>query len=216
MHVQDRSTKKEKAGIGFKEVNMYIIAGLGNPGREYTSTRHNSGYMAIEYLAEKLNVKLNKLKFNSVYGETSINGEKVMLVKPVTYMNRSGLAIGEIVKFYKIPTEALIVIYDDIDIPLGTLRIRPNGSAGTHNGMRSIISSIGSEFPRIRIGIGRNEEMDLADYVLQKFSPSEKDIVAPIIEKAAEAAIEIIENSIESAMQKYNIKGSMKGDTPLT
>ncbi|NLK63494.1 MAG: aminoacyl-tRNA hydrolase [Tissierellia bacterium] len=195
---------------------MYIIAGLGNPGREYTSTRHNSGYMAIEYLAEKLNVKLNKLKFNSVYGETSINGEKVMLVKPVTYMNRSGLAIGEIVKFYKIPTEALIVIYDDIDIPLGTLRIRPNGSAGTHNGMRSIISSIGSEFPRIRIGIGRNEEMDLADYVLQKFSPSEKDIVAPIIEKAAEAAIEIIENSIESAMQKYNIKGSMKGDTPLT
>jgi PTH1 family peptidyl-tRNA hydrolase len=214
--VQDRSTKKEKAGIGFKEVNMYIIAGLGNPGREYTSTRHNSGYMAIEYLAEKLNVKLNKLKFNSVYGETSINGEKVMLVKPVTYMNRSGLAIGEIVKFYKIPTEALIVIYDDIDIPLGTLRIRPNGSAGTHNGMRSIISSIGSEFPRIRIGIGRNEEMDLADYVLQKFSPSEKDIVAPIIEKAAEAAIEIIENSIESAMQKYNIKGSMKGDTPLT
>lgn len=214
--MQDRSTKKEKAGIGFKEVNMYIIAGLGNPGREYTSTRHNSGYMAIEYLAEKLNVKLNKLKFNSVYGETSINGEKVMLVKPVTYMNRSGLAIGEIVKFYKIPTEALIVIYDDIDIPLGTLRIRPNGSAGTHNGMRSIISSIGSEFPRIRIGIGRNEEMDLADYVLQKFSPSEKDIVAPIIEKAAEAAIEIIENSIESAMQKYNIKGSMKGDTPLT
>ena len=191
---------------------MYIIAGLGNPGKEYTSTRHNSGYMVVEYLAEKLNVKLNKLKFNSVYGDTSINGEKVMLVKPVTYMNRSGIAMGEILKFYKIPTEALIVIYDDIDIPLGSLRIRPNGSAGTHNGMKSIISSVGSGFPRIRIGIGRNEEMNLADYVLQKFSLSEKEIITPIIEKAAEAAIEIIENSIDSAMQKYN----MKGDTPLT
>ena len=191
---------------------MYIIAGLGNPGKEYTSTRHNSGYMVVEYLAEKLNVKLNKLKFNSVYGDTSINGEKVMLVKPVTYMNRSGIAMGEILKFYKIPTEALIVIYDDIDIPLGSLRIRPNGSAGTHNGMKSIISSVGSGFPRIRIGIGRNEEMNLADYVLQKFSLSEKEIITPIIETAAEAAIEIIENSIDSAMQKYN----MKGDTPLT
>jgi PTH1 family peptidyl-tRNA hydrolase len=209
LHGQDRSIKKEKARIGFKGVNMYIIAGLGNPGKEYTSTRHNSGYMVVEYLAEKLNVKLNKLKFNSVYGDTSINGEKVMLVKPVTYMNRSGIAMGEILKFYKIPTEALIVIYDDIDIPLGSLRIRPNGSAGTHNGMKSIISSVGSGFPRIRIGIGRNEEMNLADYVLQKFSLSEKEIITPIIEKAA---IEIIENSIDSAMQKYN----MKGDTPLT
>ncbi|MDD4088093.1 MAG: aminoacyl-tRNA hydrolase [Tissierellia bacterium] len=192
---------------------MYIIAGLGNPGKEYTSSRHNSGYMAVEYLAEKLDIKLNKLKFNSVYGDTSINGEKVMLVKPVTYMNRSGIAITEIVKFYKIPTENLIVIYDDIDIPLGTLRIRPCGSAGTHNGMKSIVEGIGSEFPRIRIGIGKNEEMDLADYVLQKFSLSEKDIVAPIIEKAAESAVEIIKNGIDSAMQKFNI--NKQGETPL-
>ena len=192
---------------------MYIIAGLGNPGKEYTSSRHNSGYIAVEYLAEKLDIKLNKLKFNSVYGDTSINGEKVMLVKPVTYMNRSGIAIMEIVKFYKIPTENLIVIYDDIDIPLGTLRIRPCGSAGTHNGMKSIVEGIGSEFPRIRIGIGKNEEMDLADYVLQKFSLSEKDIVAPIIEKAAESAVEIIKNGIDSAMQKFNI--NKQGETPL-
>ena len=169
--------------------------------------------MALEYLAEKLSVKLNKLRFNSVYGDTSINGEKVMLVKPVTYMNRSGIAIAEIVKFYKIPIENLIVIYDDIDIPLSALRIRPNGSAGTHNGMKSIVESIGSEFPRIRIGIGRNDEMDLADYVLQKFSSSEKDIVSPIIEKAAEAALEIIENGIDSAMQKFNI--NKLGETPL-
>ena len=133
-----------------------------------------------------------------------------MLVKPVTYMNKSGIAIAEIVKFYKISTSNLIVIYDDIDIPLGSLRIRPSGSAGTHNGMKSIVDSIGSEFPRIRIGIGRNEEMDLADFVLQKFSRNEKDIVTPIIERAAEAAVEIIENGIDSAMQKFN----MKGDTP--
>lgn len=205
-----RSIKKEEAKTDFKEVNMYVIAGLGNPGKEYASSRHNAGYMAVEYLAEKLNTKLNKLKFNSVYGDTSINGEKVMLVKPVTYMNKSGIAIAEIVKFYKISTSNLIVIYDDIDIPLGALRIRPSGSAGTHNGMKSIVDSIGSEFPRIRIGIGRNEEMDLADFVLQKFSRNEKDIVTPIIERAAEAAVEIIENGIDSAMQKFN----MKGDTP--
>lgn len=205
-----RSIKKEEAKTDFKEVNMYVIAGLGNPGKEYASSRHNAGYMAVEYLAEKLNTKLNKLKFNSVYGDTSINGEKVMLVKPVTYMNKSGIAISEIVKFYKISTSNLIVIYDDIDIPLGALRIRPSGSAGTHNGMKSIVDSIGSEFPRIRIGIGRNEEMDLADFVLQKFSRNEKDIVTPIIERAAEAAVEIIENGIDSAMQKFN----MKGDTP--
>lgn len=202
-----RSIKKEEAKTDFKEVNMYVIAGLGNPGKEYASSRHNAGYMAVEYLAEKLNTKLNKLKFNSVYGDTSINGEKVMLVKPVTYMNKSGIAIAEIVKFYKIPTSRLIVIYDDIDIPLGSLRIRPSGSAGTHNGMKSIVDSIGSEFPRIRIGIGRNEEMDLADFVLQKFSRNEKDIVTPIIERAAEAAVEIIENGIDSAMQKFNMKG---------
>lgn len=202
-----RSIKKEEAKTDFKEVNMYVIAGLGNPGKEYASSRHNAGYMAVEYLAGKLNTKLNKLKFNSVYGDTSINEEKVMLVKPVTYMNKSGIAIAEIVKFYKISTSNLIVIYDDIDIPLGALRIRPSGSAGTHNGMKSIVDSIGSEFPRIRIGIGRNEEMDLADFVLQKFSRNEKDIVTPIIERAAEAAVEIIENGIDSAMQKFNMKG---------
>lgn len=185
---------------------MYIIAGLGNPGKEYTGTRHNVGYEALDCLAEKYNVKLNKLKFNSVYGETTINGEKVMLVKPVTYMNRSGIAIDEIMKFYKIPAENLIVIYDDIDIPVGTLRIRPNGSPGTHNGMRSIIQHVGTNFPRIRIGIGRNPQMDLADYVLQRFSKDDAEKIHPIVEKAVEAAIEIIESNVDMAMQKYNIK----------
>ena len=183
---------------------MYIIAGLGNPGREYTGTRHNVGYEALDCLADKWDVKLNKLKFNSVYGETSVNGEKVMLVKPVTYMNNSGVAIDEIMKFYKIPVENLIVIYDDIDIPVGTLRIRPHGSAGTHNGMKSIVQHVGSDFPRIRIGIGRNPDMDLANYVLQRFSSEERDVIKTIQEKAATAAGEIIENSLDIAMQDYN------------
>lgn len=185
---------------------MYIIAGLGNPGKEYTGTRHNVGYSTLDCLAEKYNVKLNKLKFNSVYGETTINGEKVMLVKPVTYMNLSGVAINEIIKFYKIPVENLIVIYDDIDIPVGTLRIRPHGSPGTHNGMKSIVQHVGGNFPRIRIGIGRNSDIDLADYVLQRFSGDDLVKIEPIIEKACEASIEIIENNIDIAMQKYNIK----------
>lgn len=187
---------------------MYIIAGLGNPGKEYTGTRHNVGYDTLERLAEKYNVKLNKLKFNSVYGEITINGEKVMLVKPVTYMNKSGIAIDEIIKFYKIPAENLIVIYDDIDISVGALRIRPHGSPGTHNGMKSIIQHVGSNFPRIRIGIGRNPDMDLADYVLQKFSKGDSEKLSPIIDKAAEAAIEIIENNVDIAMQKYNTKST--------
>ncbi len=185
---------------------MYIIAGLGNPGKEYTGTRHNVGYDALDCLAEKYNIKLNKLKFNSVYGEVSINGVRVMLVKPATYMNRSGIAIDEIIKFYKIPAENIIVIYDDIDIPVGTLRIRPHGSAGTHNGMRSIIQHVGSNFPRIRIGIGRNSDMDLADYVLQRFNKKDREIILSIADKAANAAIEIIESNVDNAMQKYNIK----------
>lgn len=186
---------------------MYIIAGLGNPGKEYAQTRHNIGYDTIELLSNKHNVNVNKLKFNSVYGEFSLNGEKVMLVKPVTFMNRSGIAIKEIMSFYKVPIENLIVVYDDIDIPVGTLRIRPHGSSGTHNGMKSIISTLGSEnFPRIRVGIGRNPDMDLADYVLQRFDKVDREKINEIINFAAEAVIEIIEKGVDSAMQKYNLK----------
>lgn len=192
---------------------MYVVAGLGNPGREYAGTRHNAGFDALDCLVEKYNIKMDKLKFNSVYGEVNINGEKVMLVKPVTYMNRSGAAISEIVNFYKIPIENLIVIYDDIDIPVGALRIRPHGSSGSHNGMKSIISSLGTDkFPRIRVGIGKNSEMDLADYVLSRFSPEDRDKLDSIIQKAAEAAEEIVKNSLESAMQKYNLNNRRTTD----
>jgi PTH1 family peptidyl-tRNA hydrolase len=186
---------------------MYIIAGLGNPGKEYAGTRHNIGFDTVERIAEKYKASFNKTKFNSVYGEININGEKVMLVKPVTFMNRSGLAISEMMNFYKIPVENLIVIYDDIDIPVGTLRVRPHGSSGTHNGMRSIISQLGSDkFPRIRVGIGRNPEMDLADYVLQRFGRDDREKIDSIIESASDAAVEIITKGLNSAMQNYNIK----------
>lgn len=186
---------------------MYIIAGLGNPGDEYHKTRHNVGFDTINYLAEKYNISLNKLKFNAVYGELNINGEKVLLVKPVTFMNRSGVAIIEIMNYFKIPVENLIVVYDDIDIPVGTLRIRPNGSAGTHNGMKSIINTIKSEkFPRVRVGIGRNPNMDLADYVLQRFSNDDRVIVEDIIKSAGDACVEFVKEGLDSAMQKYNIK----------
>ena len=190
---------------------MYIIAGLGNPGKEYSGTRHNVGYDAIDCLVEKYNEKLNKLKFNSVYCEIKINGEKVMLVKPVTYMNRSGIAISEIINYFKIPYENLIVIYDDIDIPVGTLRIRPHGGPGTHNGMKSIISSLGNEsFPRIRIGIDKNPNINLADYVLQRFTADERYKIDEIVKSASEAAEEIIKSSLDSAMQKYNIRSVEK------
>ncbi|MDD4780591.1 MAG: aminoacyl-tRNA hydrolase [Tissierellia bacterium] len=186
---------------------MFIIAGLGNPGKEYSGTRHNVGYDAIDYLVGKYNLKTNKLKFNSVYWEIQINGEKVLLVKPVTYMNRSGISISEIVNYFKVPLENLIVIYDDIDIPVGALRIRPHGSAGTHNGMKSIINSLGNDkFPRIRIGIDRNPNIDLADYVLQRFTTDERAKIDDIIKYASEAAQEIIKSNLDSAMQKYNIR----------
>lgn len=186
---------------------MYIIAGLGNPGKEYAGTRHNVGFDTIDCLVEKYKVNLNKLKFNSVYGEINVNGEKVMLVKPVTYMNRSGITISEIVNYYKVPIENLIVIYDDIDIPVGALRIRPHGSSGTHNGMKSIVNHLGKDkFPRIRIGIDKNPDIDLADYVLQRFNIDEREKINSIIKSASEAAIEIVQNSLDSAMQKYNIR----------
>lgn len=186
---------------------MYIIAGLGNPGKEYSKTRHNVGFDVIDNIADKYNVSLNKLKFNSIYGEVNIDGNKIILVKPVTYMNRSGIAISEILNFYKINIENLIVVYDDIDISLGSIRIRPHGSSGTHNGMKSIIQSLGSDkFPRIRIGVGKNNRIDLAEYVLSKFTNEERIEIDNTVEAASDASIDIIKNGIDNAMQKFNVR----------
>ena len=148
---------------------MYIIAGLGNPGKKYENTRHNMGFLAVDLLAEKYDIRIDKIKFKALVGEGRIAGQKVLLVKPQTFMNLSGQSIVEIMNFYKEDVENLIVIYDDIDIPTGTIRIRKKGSAGTHNGMRNIVYLLGDDgFPRIRVGIGATDgkQRDLINYVI--------------------------------------------------
>lgn len=192
---------------------MHIICGLGNPGRQYENTRHNIGFIAIDRLADKLDVKVNKSKFRSLVGETKIGSEKVMLVKPQTFMNDSGLAVKEIVDFYKVDPKYLIVIYDDFDIPEGTVRIRPFGSSGTHNGMRSIIRLLGSDrFPRIRIGTGKEnmESRELIGFVLGGFSKEEVGIMEEAVDAACDAAVCYVESGIDLAMNRYNGSRSKK------
>lgn len=185
---------------------MYIVVGLGNPGRNYEYTRHNVGFLAIDRLAEKIGVKVKKIKFKGLYEETNISGEKVILLKPQTYMNNSGEAVRDIMNFYKVEPENIIVIVDDIDIAPFSLKIKKNGSAGTHNGLKSIIYQIQSDqFPRVKIGVGNNEKkIDLADYVLSGFSKTDGKLIEEAIDKAADSVIEIIQNGIESAMNKFN------------
>ncbi len=186
---------------------MYIIAGLGNPGRKYVGTRHNMGFEAIDAVAAKYNIDIKKAKFNALYGEGIIEGEKVVLVKPQTFMNLSGEAIREFKSWYKAENSQIIIIYDDVSLPVGKMRIRPKGSAGGHNGMKSIIYQINSDlFPRIKIGVGSpdNPDFDLADYVLGKFTKSEIKELIPIAVKTADAVGEIIKNGIEKAMSSYN------------
>lgn len=183
---------------------MYVIAGLGNPGIEYEGTRHNIGFMVIDELAKKLGVNVTKLKFKSLIGEGSLNGEKIILLKPQTFMNLSGEALYDAVSFYKVPLKNVIVIYDDKDLDVGKIRIRKKGSSGSHNGMKSVIYLLNSEeFPRLRIGIGKPQG-DLVSHVLKKFEDSEKKIIDEAVIKAADAVLDIIENGIEHAMNKFN------------
>ena len=186
--------------------NLYVIVGLGNPGRRYVNTRHNVGFEAIDALSGKYGIKVSKAKFKALTGEGSVNGEKVLLVKPQTYMNLSGECVREIVEWYKLPMNNLILIYDDADLPSGKVRIRPKGSSGTHNGMKSVIYHLLSdEFPRIRIGIGSAPEgWDLADYVLSRLSPDDGRIIRESIVKSAEAAAAIITSGIDRAMNLFN------------
>ena len=186
---------------------MKIIAGLGNPGKEYENTKHNVGFLTIDILAEKYGIKVNKIKFKGLVGEGMIGTEKVMLVKPQTYMNLSGQCIREIVAFYKLDMEDLVVIYDDIDLPMGNLRIRKKGSAGTHNGMRSIIYDLQDDgFPRVRVGIGGERKGDLANYVISGFSGDDRKLIEEAIVKAADAVTGHVEDGIDRAMVDYNTK----------
>lgn len=186
---------------------MYLIVGLGNPGKEYDNTRHNIGFSVIEKLAERNNIKLNKMKFNAVYGDGLIDGEKVILAKPQTYMNNSGVAVQEIKNFYKIDEDKIIVIVDDIDIDFAAIRIKQKGSAGSHNGLKSIIKHLSTpNFPRVKLGVGKKKHpnQDLADFVLSKFDKDEQPYIDETVENSSKAIEEIVSNGILDAMNKYN------------
>ncbi len=184
---------------------MYIIVGLGNPGKQYDHTRHNIGFITVDYLAGQHHIKINKIKHKAIVGEGLIKGEKVLLVKPQTFMNLSGQSVREIINYYKIEPDKLIVIYDDVDLETGKIRIRKKGSAGTHNGMRSIIYDIQSDlFPRIRIGVGRDDRIELSSYVLSKFKKEEIDSIEKAVIDSAKAVEALIEHGIDNAMNEYN------------
>ena len=186
---------------------MYLVAGLGNPGREYDMTRHNIGFEVIDYIAAKYKIKVKKLKFRSLYQKAELAGEEVILMKPQTYMNLSGESIRDAATFYKIPHERIIIVSDDINLDKGRIRIRKSGSAGGHNGLKSIIYQLESDsFLRVRIGVGdrENEDRELADYVLSRFTKEEIPLLEKAIINAASAIEEIIKNGAESAMNLYN------------
>ncbi|NLK71843.1 MAG: aminoacyl-tRNA hydrolase [Clostridiales bacterium] len=184
---------------------MYIIVGLGNPGKKYENTRHNIGFITLDHIAEKNNIKINKIKHKALLGEGTIGNEKVLLVKPQTFMNLSGNSIKEIVDYYKESLDKLIVIYDDIDVEVGKIRIRKKGSAGTHNGMRSIIYNLVSDdFPRIRIGIGKDPARELSNYVLDSFHKEEINAMRKAVEAAAAAVETWLAEGIDKAMNEYN------------
>jgi len=185
---------------------MYLIVGLGNPEEEYARTRHNMGFDTINKIAKNNNIELNKRKFNSIYGTGEIEGEKVVLLKPQTYMNLSGNAVRDFMRFYKISQENIIVIFDDLDIEPGTIKIRKKGGPGTHNGMKSVVHEIQTEdFARIRVGIGNPEyKNDLLNYILTRIPDEEYKILEQATEDAAKAVNEIIKNGIDSAMNKCN------------
>ena len=183
---------------------MFLIVGLGNPGREYENTRHNIGFAAMDVLAEKYNIDINRSKFKGEYGEGFINGNKVILLKPYTFMNLSGESVREAIDFYKLTEEQVLIIYDDISLELGRLRIRGKGSAGGHNGIKSIINHMGTDvFTRIKIGVGAPKG-DLVNHVLGKFSKDEVNILKQTLDAVTEATADIIDNGAKDAMNNFN------------
>ncbi|MDO4833717.1 MAG: aminoacyl-tRNA hydrolase [Bacillota bacterium] len=190
---------------------MYVIAGLGNPGKKYEKTRHNMGFLVLDEFAAKHGIKVRKVKHKALTGEGIINGEKVLLVKPQTFMNLSGESLGEVMAYYGVPPKNLIVIYDDMDLDTGSLRIRKKGSSGSHNGMRSVIYRLQTdEFPRIRIGIGSSGGSDRKDFVTGSVSGQEAGILADSIKKAADSIDCILTEGIDIAMNRFNT-GKKKG-----
>ena len=192
-----------------KDQEVWLIVGLGNPGREYEKTRHNCGFRAIDVLAQKLGCSVDKGKFQGLYGQCSYHGAKLLLLKPQTFMNLSGRSILQLSAFFKIPPQRIIVLFDDISLPPGRLRIRANGSAGGHNGIKSIIQELGSQdFPRVKIGVGAkpHPDYDLADWVLSAFSAAEEKELVPALERAADAALCIIDEGTAAASNRFSGK----------
>ena len=184
----------------------WLIVGLGNPGQKYEHTRHNMGFLTVDLLAEKLGVKLNKVKFKAAYNIVKFAGCKCLVMKPQTYMNLSGEAVREAAQFYKVPAEHVLVIYDDVSLPVGKLRVRPSGSAGGHNGIKNIIAHLGTqEFPRVKIGVAApGEDGDMIDWVIGVPSQAERKVLAESFEKAIEAAECIITDGCQKAMNRFN------------
>ncbi len=184
---------------------MYLIVGLGNPEKDYSETRHNMGFNVVNKLSEKYNISVTMSKFNSLYGTGIINGEKIILVKPQTYMNLSGQAVKQFVDYYKLELDNLLIVYDDIDLDPGIIRIRKFGGPGTHNGMKSVVECLkNTNFARVRVGIGKPENENLIEYVIGAIDEEDKEKLKIGVMTAADAVDEIIKNNIDAAMNKYN------------
>lgn len=190
---------------GGTETDRFLIVGLGNPGRRHQANRHNIGFMAIDRLAARHNIELKRVQNHAIVGNGRINGRAVILAKPQTFMNLSGEAVGPLMKYYRIPQNGLLVIYDELDIPFGVIRLREKGGAGGHNGMRSIIQHAGKEFSRLRLGIGRPPgRMEAAAYVLQDFGSDDMPLVQELLDKAVTAIESFITDGIGLTMSRYN------------
>lgn len=187
---------------------MKLIVGLGNPGTQYAATRHNIGFEAIDTIAEIHNISVNKSKFKALVGEGTINGERVVLMKPQTYMNLSGEAVSACRSWYKIANEDIVIIYDDVSLAIGQMRIRKTGSAGGHNGIKSIIAQLGTDvFPRVKVGVGEKPSgWDLADYVLGRFSEEEMKEICPKLKDVCKAVETMVIKDVDTAMNRYNSK----------
>ena len=183
-----------------------LIVGLGNPGLQYRYTRHNAGFMVAQALAEKLDINLKRVKFRCQFGEGKPDGTPLIIAKPLTYMNESGSAVSSLLRYFKVPLERLLVIHDDLDLPLGVLRLRPGGGSAGQRGMQSITEKLGTNaFPRLRFGIGRPPgRMDPADYVLEKFGTSEQELLKMTLDQATSAALSFVRDGLEKAMNLYN------------
>lgn len=188
----------------------WLIVGLGNPGDNYVRTRHNVGFRAADALAAALGVKIDRAKYRGLTAQAVWQGQKLLLLKPQTFMNLSGLSVMDATRFYKLPPERVIVLFDDISLDVGRLRVRADGSAGGHNGIKSIIGSLNSQsFPRVKIGVGAkpHPDYDLADWVLSNFTQEEEKLLGPAVERGAEAALEIIRSGVPSAANRFNGSG---------